>query len=108
MHLRRILAVKFEIRFIRRSLPTDARADDGRGVKGVRFVDREAGIANGGARGHDRELGETIKLADPPRLEMRLGVEVDDLRRDARIQAPGRYVLDRPDARSSLDEGGPE
>src|SRR5258708_5840395 len=93
IYLRGILAVQFEIRIVDRGLAAGAGADDRRDLERELCVEIEAGVADRRARGHHRELAEAIELARAPRLEMRIRVEIEDLRRNARVETLHRYVL---------------
>src|ERR1700730_2110457 len=85
-----------------------AGADDRRNFEREFFVDLEAGVAHRRARRHHCELAETIELAYAPRLEMRIWVEIEDLRRDARAEPLSRDIFDCPDARTAVDKGRPK
>src|ERR1700687_5985875 len=108
IYLRGILAVQFEIRIVDRGLAAGAGADDRRNFEREFFVDLTAGVADRRARGHHRELAEAIELARAPRLEMRIWVEIEDLRRNARAEPLSRDIFDCPDAGTAVDKGRPK
>src|SRR4029077_1571977 len=71
-------------------------------------VDLQVGVADCRARGDDRELAETLRLAYALWREMRNWIEIKNLRRNARVESLSRYVLDQPDAGAAVDQRRPK
>ena len=108
MQLARILAVEPVIGFVLRVLAADAGADHGRDLKRERLVDLNPRVAHRRARRDHGELRKAVDHASALGVEMSVGIETRDLRRDPGGQPLGRYDGDRPDPRTGFDQRRPE
>ena len=107
-HARLFLKIDAAETFIKRGLPADAGADDGRGPQRQRHVEGNRRLRDRLARGHHRELRDAVERGKLTLLEMLERVEILDLGGNLLGQLfRRRSQCDRPDSVDTLLEVGP-